>query len=266
MGNPLFPAVVVNGFEISSDAIATEAQNHKAPKGKPGLAWRLAARALVIRELLLQEARKRDLQPQPIELEPGKIETDEEAMIREVLDLGVKPNAPTEENMKKVYAARPDMFRSPTLYEPAHILFSADPKDSDARQMAMTKAQAVIETLKKSPRDFGQLARELSNCPSKNMDGQLGQLMSGDTVPEFEAAMDRLAAGETCYDPVETRYGVHVVRMNAKAEGEVLPFEKVRDQISEMLEKAEWVAAADRFVNDLVAGAEISGIDMTIAA
>ncbi len=86
MGNPLFPAVVVNGFEISSDAIATEAQNHKAPKGKPGLAWRLAARALVIRELLLQEARKRDLQPQPIELEPGKIETDEEAMIREVLD------------------------------------------------------------------------------------------------------------------------------------------------------------------------------------
>ncbi len=190
--------------------------------------------------------------------------------------------------MKKVYAARPDMFRSPTLYEPAHILFSAAPKDRDARQMAMTKAQAVIETLKKSPRDFGQLARELSNCPietlkksprdfgslarelsncpSKNMDGQLGQLISGDTVPEFEAAMDRLAAGETCYDPVETRYGVHVVRMNAKAEGEVLPFEKVRDQIREMLEKAEWVTAANRFINDLVAGAEISGIDMNIAA
>ena len=39
-------------------AIAAEAQNHEAPKGKPGLAWRKAARALVIRELLLQEAVK----------------------------------------------------------------------------------------------------------------------------------------------------------------------------------------------------------------
>ena len=266
MSNALFPAVVVNGQEISSDDIANEAQNHKVPKGKPGLAWRAAARALVIRELLLQDARKRDLQPKPIELDPGKFETDDEALMREVLDMGVEPREPSEDNMQKLYQARPDMFRSPTLYEPVHILFAAAPEDAQARKEALQKAEAVIESLRKSPKGFGQMARELSDCPSKDMDGQLGQLTTGDTVPEFEVAMDKLEPGGTCFDPVETRYGIHILRMNAKAVGQVLPYEQVKEQISEMMEKAEWANAANLFVNKLVGEAEISGIDLETAA
>ncbi|HGG63137.1 MAG TPA: peptidase, partial [Rhodobacteraceae bacterium] len=37
---PLFPDVFVNGQEISAADIAAEAQNHNAPKDKPGWAWR----------------------------------------------------------------------------------------------------------------------------------------------------------------------------------------------------------------------------------
>ena len=53
-------SVVVNGVEITREAIGQEVQNH--PAGKPGEAWAAAARALAIRELLLQEARRLDLQ------------------------------------------------------------------------------------------------------------------------------------------------------------------------------------------------------------
>jgi peptidyl-prolyl cis-trans isomerase C len=127
---PLFPDVFVNGQEISAADIAAEAQNHNAPKDKPGWAWRDGARALVIRELLLQEARKRDLQPQPKELDPGKFETEDESLIRELLDLAVTPKVPSDIDMRKVYDAQPDMFRAPTLYEPSHILFAADPTDT----------------------------------------------------------------------------------------------------------------------------------------
>ncbi|NBR54215.1 MAG: peptidase, partial [Rhodobacteraceae bacterium] len=42
MNKPLFPEVRVNGVTIPSAAIAAEAQNHPAPKGKPGLAWKAA--------------------------------------------------------------------------------------------------------------------------------------------------------------------------------------------------------------------------------
>ena len=43
---PLLPPVTVNGVTITPKRIAAEAQNHPAPKGKPGHAWKAAARAL----------------------------------------------------------------------------------------------------------------------------------------------------------------------------------------------------------------------------
>ncbi|MEZ5753608.1 MAG: hypothetical protein R3D90_02185 [Paracoccaceae bacterium] len=79
MNAALFPDVVVNGESIPSAAIAAEAQNHSAPKDKPGIAWRKAAHALATRALLLREARRRGLVPDPLELTPGRYETVEKA-------------------------------------------------------------------------------------------------------------------------------------------------------------------------------------------
>ncbi len=262
MNKPLMPQVSVNGEVISAADIAAEAQNHNAPKGKPGWAWKHSARALVIRALLLQEARKRDLQPAPKELEPGKVETGDESLIRLLLEMAVVPDRPSAAEVAKVYAGHPDRFRAPTLYEPSHILFAADPSDTEARAAAYKKAEAALVTLQKQPGAFATLAREVSDCPSKENGGQLGQMVSGDTVPEFERAMDVLEPGQLSPAPVPTRYGIHLLRLEAKAEGEVLPFEAVKDQITEMVEKANWAKAARDFVETLVRKAEISGVDM----
>ena len=53
--------VAVNGVVVPRESIARETQNH--PADKPIDAWQAAARALVIRELLLQEARRLELAP-----------------------------------------------------------------------------------------------------------------------------------------------------------------------------------------------------------
>jgi len=90
---PLFPDVLVNGDLISSAAIAAEAQNHRAPRDKPGLAWRAAARALVVRKLLLQAAADKGLAPDPRQLDADKRETEEEALIRAYLDIELNPRA-----------------------------------------------------------------------------------------------------------------------------------------------------------------------------
>ena len=55
--------VTVNGTAIARDAIVREMQHHAA--AKPIAAWQQAARALVIRELLLQEARRLGVTPLP---------------------------------------------------------------------------------------------------------------------------------------------------------------------------------------------------------
>ena len=111
MGDTLFPDLVVNGEHIPHTAVAAEVQNHTAPKGKPGLAWRKAAKALAMRALLLQEARRRGLTPVPEVLSPGRIETGDEALIRQLLDEAVQVPAPSDTAVRDEWARDPERFR-----------------------------------------------------------------------------------------------------------------------------------------------------------
>lgn len=63
--------------------------------------------------------------------------------------------------------------------------------------------------------DFGQLARLHSVDPSATRGGDLGWLNPGDTVPEFERAMDELKPGEVS-EPVLTPFGWHLIQVLAR--------------------------------------------------
>ncbi|WP_116653959.1 peptidylprolyl isomerase [Pelagibacterium sediminicola] len=255
--------VTVNGVTIAAEAIASEAQNHPAPKGQPGRAWLAATRALVLRELLLQEACARGIAPEPVEIEEGKWETDEEALIRQLLETAIVPAAIDEARLRAIYDMAPDRFRGPSLFEAAHILFPVPPGDADGRALARRQADAVLAELKRDPRRFAALAAEYSACPSRANGGVLGQLASGDTVPEFEAALGSMAEGSICDAPVESRYGVHLIRLDAKIRGEILPFTAVLPHLHEAQEKADWVRASRSYIDELLARAVVMGIDMS---
>ncbi|HTN64168.1 MAG TPA: peptidylprolyl isomerase [Devosia sp.] len=255
-------AVIVNGVTIAAQAIATEAQNHPMPRGKPGWAWQAAANALVLREVLLQEAKGRHIAPEPIELEEGKWETDDEALIRQLLESAIAPARIDEAQLRALYDAAPDRFRGPSLFEVAHILFTAAPDDPVVRAAARQRADMVLGDLKRDPHRFAALAAEHSACPSRDSGGMLGQLASGDTVPEFEAALGLMAEGSISDAPVETRYGLHLIRLDAKVRGEILPFAAVLPHLREAQEKTDWVHASRAYVAELVARAEVTGIDL----
>lgn len=257
--------VTVNGRVIPASAIAAEAQNHPAPAGKPGWAWRAAARALAIRELILQEARARGLCPEPAEIAPGRVETEEEALIRQLLDQAVTPEPPDEARLRAIWEADPARFRAPSLYEAAHILIPAPPDDPAARAAARARAEALAAELARDPGRFADLARMQSACSSAASGGMLGQIRPGDTVPEFEAALAAMAEGTITPVPVETRYGFHLIRLDARAEGAVLPFERVAPRLRAAEAKAAWARAARAFVASLVAGATVTGIALTAA-
>lgn len=262
---PLLPPVIVNGREIPADRIAAEAQNHPAPKGKPGLAWRAAARALALRDLMLEAARARGLHPAPRELEPGRIETADEALIRQLLETVVTPEPVDDAALRAAYEAAPGRFRAPALYEAAHILIPAIFGDGSARARARALAERLITELAGHPDRFAVLAREHSACASRDCGGRLGQITAADVVPEFATVLARLAEGEMAPAPVESRFGVHVIRLDARAEGAVLPFASVAPRLRAAAEKAAWVRAARAFADRLVADARIDGIDLTAA-
>lgn len=261
MNAALFPDVVVNGETIPSAAIAAEAQNHAAPKDKPGIAWRKAAQALTIRALLLQEARRRGLTPDPVELAPGRYETEDEALIRALLDVAIQPDAVTDDQIRAEWTKDPGRYRSPPLWDVSHILCACDPRDLTTRAAAEARARAILARLGGDAKGFAQAARE-SDCGSKASGGHLGQIGPGDTVPEFEAVLRGLPEGGMTSDPVLSRHGWHIIRLNAIAPGQELPFQTVRPRIAEALEKAAWASASRAFVAGLAEQATIQGASL----
>lgn len=261
MNVALFPDVVVNNETIPSAAIAAEAQNHAGPKDKPGIAWRKAAQALTIRALLLQEAKRRGLTPDPLELAPSRFETEDEALIRALLDEALEIEPIAEDAVRAEWQKDPDRYRSAPLWDVSHILCACDPRDDAERAMAEARAVALLARLDGDAKGFAAAARE-SDCGSKASAGHLGQLGPGDTVPEFEAALRTLAEGGISPAPVLSRHGWHIIRLNATAPGQVLPFESVRPKIAQALEKAAWARASRQFVETLAQGAQITGASL----
>lgn len=253
------PDVSVNEIVIASADIAREVQNHAG--GSPLEAWNEATRALVIRELLLQRAHTTGIVATP-QSHDGLRETGDEALIRGLLEAEVRTPTADEATCRRYYQANLARFRSPDLFEPVHILFQADEADEAAYAVALQRAAAALALLKQTPERFGELAQALSACPSAADGGRLGQVARGDTTPPFEAALLALKPGEMCAEPVRTRYGVHVIRLDRRIAGRTLPFEQVRERIAAYLEESSWRRAVGQYVSLLAGDARISGCDL----
>jgi len=252
MNKALFPPVYVDGVEISTSSISAEAQNHVAPKGKPGLAWRKAARALIIRHLLLREVEKKGISATPKDLGNGRRATEEDAKIEALLQQNLEIPEISEADVRAEWQRDPSRFKTPPLWEASHILCT------EAKS-----AEALIAQIN-SGAQFSTLAKEHSTCGSSDAGGCLGQLSPGDTVPEFETAMRMLKEGQITQEPVQTRFGFHIIRLDASEEGRQLPFEATKDRIQTALEKAAWAQAAHDYITELMETAVIEGIKLPI--
>ncbi len=254
--------VAVNDVVIAHADIAREVQNQDEPS--PKAAWDAATQALVVRELLLQRARSLDLVAEPC-VQDGARETADDALIRALLEHEVRTPRADEATCRRYYETHRTLFRSPDLFEPAHILFKAARDDAAAYQQAVESAEAVLAEVTAAPRMFEALARVLSQCPSATEGGRLGQVARGETTLEFEAVLLSLEPGTISAEPVQTRYGVHVVRLDRKVDGEEMPFEAVRERIAAYLEQSSWQRAVHQYVTLLAGQSRISGCAMTEA-
>lgn len=257
------PSVRVDGVEIPETRIAREIQNHPAPS--PEAAREAAARSLIVRELLLRRARELGIVAEPQSLGNGMRETDDDALVRGLLEQEVRVPAPTDEECRRYYDLHRSKFSSPDIFEASHILFSAAPSDNAAYAGAVEAARAAIEELRAAPGRFEALAAALSACPSAEQGGNLGQISRGQTAPEFEAALQHLGPGEIASEPVKTRYGAHVVRLSRRVSGCALPYEAVRERIADYLSDAVFHRAVHQYVALLAGSAEIEGIELTQA-
>ncbi len=99
-----------------------------------------------------------------------------------------------------------------------HILFRVDRAVSE--DDALIKARDVRNRILIGGEDFEILAEAVSDDPSAAKGGVLGWLMTGETVPEFERALNILNVGELS-EPVRTQYGYHVIEVLDRRDSDV---------------------------------------------
>lgn len=257
---PVLDSISVNGVAIAEADILAEVQNH--PADNPGAAILEAARALVVRALLLQEAERLGVGGKPASDAGSISQTQEDAAIHALIEREVNVPTATEEECRRYFDRNPDRFQSEPIYEARHILLGAATDDKALRAGVRASAEVLIAQLSEQPEDFAALALQHSDCPSRAQGGNLGQLTHGSTVPEFEKALQRMEQGALCPNPVESRFGFHIIKLDRAVPGEALPFELVRHRISAWLDASAWSKAVSQYISVLAGQAQVEGIDL----
>ncbi|KAF0228122.1 MAG: peptidyl-prolyl cis-trans isomerase [Beijerinckiaceae bacterium] len=251
--------VSVNGITIPRGDIARETQNHQAQT--PVAAWKKAAAALVVRELLRQRAAALKIEAVPMTDEEGRRETEDEAAMRALVEREVQVPTADSDTCRRYYDSNQARFRSAPLFAARHILLPAAPGDVEARDAARAQAEVLCAGLRTAPESFAGLAMVHSACPSAKVGGNLGQIGPGQTVPEFEKALAMMVPGDAP-GIVETRYGLHIVALDQRVDGETIPFDIVQDRIAAYLDDTVRRRAQQHYVELLASEATIIGVDL----
>lgn len=247
----------VNGVAIDDEQISREAQYHPAPDFFTARAE--AAQALVVRELLRQEAFRRGLDAG---LQPRGGVAEDEALIEALLGDAIEIPDADEAACRRYYENNRAKYRSADIFEASHILIPARMADAEARAGALAKAESLIAELGGRPERFAELARQHSACSSAQNGGDLGQITRGQTTQEFETFLYSTEPGTICPVPVPTPYGYHVLYLRRRVDGRALPFEAAKDMIARGLRERAWRYAVHQFVQILIDAADIDGIDL----
>ena len=160
----------------------------------------------------------------------------------------------TEEEARKYYDSRPDLFSAEPLLTASHILKKAS---SETEFDQAEKDVAILRARIEEGEDFVDVVRKESD-DSQN-DGHLGAFGRGRMVPPFEKAAFALEVGELS-QPVRTQFGWHLIQLHERTEPVLTPFDEVRDQVIEYLQERRKDKVFEQFLDGLKEQAEITEV------
>jgi peptidyl-prolyl cis-trans isomerase D len=137
----------------------------------------------------------------------------------------------SEDTLHRLYEERAELYGTPEKRFARHILIKVP---QDASKEEVSQALETAESLRArilAGEDFATLAEEYSqDIGSKANGGDLGAVTRGVMVEPFERALFALKEGEVS-EPVRTRFGWHVIKLDRIESGSTKPFEEVRDEL-----------------------------------
>ena len=221
---------------------------------------------LIERALLMQQARKLNIQITPEELDRrilrisadypadgfeqalaqgrismAELKRDTAALltIEKLFDEHVYPRvAVTEEEIRQYFEANPDEFHQPEQVRASQIVVRS-----------LDEARRVQQLLRQGKK-FPDLARKYSLSADARVGGDLGFFPRGVMPPTFDEVAFKLAVGQVS-DVVTTEYGFHLFKVLQRKPAEKRELAEVRSQVEARLLKVKRVEAQRAFVAKL---------------
>ena len=166
----------------------------------------------------------------------------------------------SDDETKAHYNNNLDLFKQPEQVRAMHILIMVAPQATEEQKAAARKKLKEVQKKLGKGEDFETLAKEYSEGPSGAKGGDLGYFSRGQMVPPFEEAAFALKPGEVS-DIVETRFGIHLIKVVDKKPASTRSYEEVKDnlkqymkqqkvqeQVKLYLEKLKKKAKVERFI------------------
>jgi peptidyl-prolyl cis-trans isomerase D len=135
-----------------------------------------------------------------------------------------------EVQIQSYYNSHKDEFRTKERVKARHILVSILNKPADQIPKLKAKAEDLLKQIKAGA-DFAKLAEQNSDDKTNAAKGgDLGWVMKGQMVPEFEKATFALKPGQIS-DVVTTNYGFHVVQVLEREDAHQRSLDEVKPEI-----------------------------------
>ena len=136
----------------------------------------------------------------------------------------------SDDQLKAQYQKNIQDYEVPNRVHVEHILLMTVNKPDAEVEEIKKKAEDILAQAKKGA-NFEELAKKYSEDPgTKDKGGDLGWIIQGQTVPEFEKAAFTLPKGSIS-DLVKTQYGFHIIKIIDKESAHTKSFEEVKDSI-----------------------------------
>ncbi len=147
----------------------------------------------------------------------------------------------SDAQLRQEYQDNIDSYRAPERVLVRHILIKTQGQPKEDAPKLKAKAEDILKQLQHGA-NFGELAKQNSDDPgSKVKGGELGWIVRGQTVPNFEKTAFSLKPGQLS-GLVETEYGYHIIQVEDKQAAHTQSFDEVKPQLLAELQKQ---AAAD---------------------
>ncbi len=214
---------VVNGHYISKQAL--EDLKNQIAQRAPGqsIPDKQLLEELIRRQIIVEKAIEEGLDKTP-EFQAKMNEIRTSLLTQQYLQDYLKKHPVTEDELKAEYEAMIGQ-QGGTEFKARHILVKSK-----------EEAEKIISQLDKGA-DFAELAKKNSTGPSGPQGGDLGWFTADRMVKPFSDAVMALEDGKYTTEPVQTRFGWHVILREKSRKQTPPPLEAIKQQLEPMLQR-----------------------------